>query len=209
VCALALVGLTMSFRQAYAAPASPSLGGSLAGSGIARRIQLLCLGVLGQYIGRVYSEVRGRPLYVVRGGWASTGRRVAAQRAGIPFDRGSPAGRSRVAARSVERTPRLILGNRTMSLAPAMAPHLRPEPPADSIGGIDPQMADAGLDHPPDRGAAAPAFAEGRVAGTVHTCIGQEWVGVAVAAALKSGDYLFSNHRGTGITWPGPMTSRD
>jgi 2-oxoisovalerate dehydrogenase E1 component len=38
-------------------------------------------------------------------------------------------------------------------------------------------------------------FAEGRLFGTVHTCIGQEWVGVAVAAALEPGDFVVSNHR--------------
>ena len=38
-------------------------------------------------------------------------------------------------------------------------------------------------------------FAEGLLAGTVHTCLGQEWIGVAVAAALRPGDQLFSNHR--------------
>lgn len=41
-------------------------------------------------------------------------------------------------------------------------------------------------------------FAEGRLFGTVHTCIGQEWIGVAVAEALEPGDYVFSNHRGHG-----------
>ncbi|MEN8219631.1 MAG: thiamine pyrophosphate-dependent enzyme [Pseudomonadota bacterium] len=38
-------------------------------------------------------------------------------------------------------------------------------------------------------------FAEGKLFGTVHTAIGQEFVGVAVAQALKSQDYVFSNHR--------------
>ncbi|MGB0911011.1 MAG: dehydrogenase E1 component subunit alpha/beta [Nitrospirales bacterium] len=38
-------------------------------------------------------------------------------------------------------------------------------------------------------------FKEGRLFGTVHTCIGQEWTGVAVAEALKSEDLIFSNHR--------------
>lgn len=38
-------------------------------------------------------------------------------------------------------------------------------------------------------------FAEGKLFGTVHTCIGQEWTGVALAAALQEGDLLFSNHR--------------
>src|SRR5262245_31274726 len=38
-------------------------------------------------------------------------------------------------------------------------------------------------------------FSEGKLFGTVHTCIGQEWVGVAVAGALEEGDVIFSNHR--------------
>ncbi|HTC61812.1 MAG TPA: thiamine pyrophosphate-dependent enzyme [Candidatus Saccharimonadales bacterium] len=38
-------------------------------------------------------------------------------------------------------------------------------------------------------------FAEGKLFGTVHTCIGQEMIGVAVARALEAGDILFSNHR--------------
>ena len=38
-------------------------------------------------------------------------------------------------------------------------------------------------------------FKEGRLFGTVHTCIGQEWTGVAIANALKEGDLIFSNHR--------------
>ncbi|HOW70667.1 MAG TPA: thiamine pyrophosphate-dependent enzyme [Phycisphaerae bacterium] len=41
-------------------------------------------------------------------------------------------------------------------------------------------------------------FAEGKLFGTVHTCIGQEWIGVAVANALQSGDAIFTNHRGHG-----------
>jgi len=38
-------------------------------------------------------------------------------------------------------------------------------------------------------------FGEGRLFGTVHTCIGQEWTGVAVAEHVRAGDVLFSNHR--------------
>ena len=38
-------------------------------------------------------------------------------------------------------------------------------------------------------------FKEGRLFGTVHTCIGQEWTGVAIAQALKNEDLIFSNHR--------------
>ncbi len=38
-------------------------------------------------------------------------------------------------------------------------------------------------------------FKEGRLNGTIHTCIGQEWTGIAVTQALREGDVIFSNHR--------------
>ncbi len=38
-------------------------------------------------------------------------------------------------------------------------------------------------------------FSDGRLFGTVHTCIGQEWTGVALAEHLQKDDTLFSNHR--------------
>lgn len=41
-------------------------------------------------------------------------------------------------------------------------------------------------------------FAEGKLNGTLHTCIGQEWSAVTVCAALTSDDCVFSNHRGHG-----------
>lgn len=41
-------------------------------------------------------------------------------------------------------------------------------------------------------------FSEGKLFGTVHTCIGQEFVGVSVARAIEPRDTLFSNHRGHG-----------
>jgi 2-oxoisovalerate dehydrogenase E1 component len=41
-------------------------------------------------------------------------------------------------------------------------------------------------------------FAEGKLNGTVHTCVGQELNAVCVAAALKLEDYVVSNHRGHG-----------
>lgn len=41
-------------------------------------------------------------------------------------------------------------------------------------------------------------FSEGRLNGTLHTCVGQEWSAVAICSALEPQDWVFSNHRGHG-----------
>src|SRR5688572_1547872 len=38
-------------------------------------------------------------------------------------------------------------------------------------------------------------FAEGKLFGTVHTCIGQEFSGAILTEFLQPGDSVFSNHR--------------
>jgi pyruvate dehydrogenase E1 component alpha subunit len=41
-------------------------------------------------------------------------------------------------------------------------------------------------------------FGRGQVKGTTHTCLGQEYIPVALAELLAPQDYVFSNHRGHG-----------
>ncbi|MFI0942877.1 thiamine pyrophosphate-dependent dehydrogenase E1 component subunit alpha [Streptomyces sp. NPDC021020] len=41
-------------------------------------------------------------------------------------------------------------------------------------------------------------FGKGLIDGTTHTCLGQEYVPVAVSGLLRADDYVFSNHRGHG-----------
>ena len=41
-------------------------------------------------------------------------------------------------------------------------------------------------------------FAEGKLNGTTHSCLGQEYVPVALGPLLRPDDYVFSNHRGHG-----------
>lgn len=41
-------------------------------------------------------------------------------------------------------------------------------------------------------------FSEGKLFGTLHTCIGQELSGAVVTEFLRAGDVIFSNHRGHG-----------
>lgn len=41
-------------------------------------------------------------------------------------------------------------------------------------------------------------FAQGKINGTTHTCLGQEYIPVALRPLLTDADFLFSNHRGHG-----------
>jgi len=41
-------------------------------------------------------------------------------------------------------------------------------------------------------------FEQGRINGTTHTCLGQEYIPVALRSLLRLDDFVFSNHRGHG-----------
>lgn len=41
-------------------------------------------------------------------------------------------------------------------------------------------------------------FAQGQISGTTHTCLGQEYIPVALRPLLSLDDFVFSNHRGHG-----------
>ena len=41
-------------------------------------------------------------------------------------------------------------------------------------------------------------FDQGKLNGTVHTCIGQEYTPVVLLDSIKDGDKVFSHHRGHG-----------
>jgi 2-oxoisovalerate dehydrogenase E1 component len=41
-------------------------------------------------------------------------------------------------------------------------------------------------------------FKEGKISGTVHTCIGQEFSGIFASEYSLKGDFVVTNHRGHG-----------
>lgn len=61
---LILYGLTVRlFYPQYAIPGWASVFSAVLFLG---GVQLICIGILGEYLGRVYDEIKGRPLYVVK-----------------------------------------------------------------------------------------------------------------------------------------------
>ncbi|PZV07687.1 MAG: glycosyltransferase [Leptolyngbya sp.] len=64
--ALGMIGLVLYWRFAYAT--SPLIGYALITVAIffLGSVQLISIGILGEYVGRIYEEVKGRPLYTIR-----------------------------------------------------------------------------------------------------------------------------------------------
>lgn len=66
--ALALIMMLLVLYWRLFEPDSPLIGAALITMAIffIGGVQLVCIGILGEYIGRIYEEVKGRPLYTVR-----------------------------------------------------------------------------------------------------------------------------------------------
>jgi len=61
LCALAMLATVLGVTGLSTFISSLLIGG----------VQLLCLGILGEYLGRIYDEVKGRPLYLIDRVWNS------------------------------------------------------------------------------------------------------------------------------------------
>lgn len=75
--------------------------------------------------------------------------------------------------------------------------HYVPAPSSDDFDRHAPAIATALLIRRTEQRLLA-LYSEGKLFGTVHTCIGQEFSAVAVGQALDAKDTVFSNHRGHG-----------
>jgi len=64
--ALMMIVLVVYWRIFH--PVTPLVGYTIVTASIffLSAVQLLCLGILGEYLGRVYDEVKGRPIYIVK-----------------------------------------------------------------------------------------------------------------------------------------------
>jgi hypothetical protein len=73
---MGIVGIALKIADVYTVPGWASI---VVAVGLLGGVQLVILGVVGEYIARIYEEVKQRPLYLVREqhGWLSESRAVA------------------------------------------------------------------------------------------------------------------------------------
>ena len=66
VFALVMIGVVIYWRLVY--PSTPLIGYTIITAVILflAAVQLLCLGIIGEYLGRVYEEVKGRPIFTLK-----------------------------------------------------------------------------------------------------------------------------------------------
>jgi dolichol-phosphate mannosyltransferase len=66
VFALAMIGVVIYWRVFH--PSAPLIGYTIITAVILflAAVQLLCLGIIGEYLGRVYEEVKGRPIFTLK-----------------------------------------------------------------------------------------------------------------------------------------------
>ena len=64
--ALVMIGVVIYWRLVY--PSTPLIGYTIITAVILflAAVQLLCLGIIGEYLGRVYEEVKGRPIFTLK-----------------------------------------------------------------------------------------------------------------------------------------------
>lgn len=49
-------------------------------------VQLICLGIVGEYLGRIYDEVKGRPMYLIQQAWGLAQKAAERERPPLPTD---------------------------------------------------------------------------------------------------------------------------
>ena len=60
-----ILGLFYLGQKIFSVPLTPGLSITIIAVTFFSGVQLLCIGVLGEYIGRIYDEVKGRPMYII------------------------------------------------------------------------------------------------------------------------------------------------
>lgn len=60
-----LIGLWYIFQKLYGVNLTPGLSTTVIVVSFFSGVQLLCLGLMGEYVGRIYEEVKGRPMFIV------------------------------------------------------------------------------------------------------------------------------------------------